>query len=59
MGHWWRVVKSVLASAFGVQSQQNYSHDFQQSSFLPFLIVGVIFVAVFVLTLVLIVRSVT
>ncbi len=32
----WQVMKSVAASAFGVQSQKNYQQDFQQSSFLPF-----------------------
>jgi hypothetical protein len=40
----WQVVKSVAASVFGVQSDANYKNDFEQSSFVPFAIVGVIFV---------------
>ena len=37
---------------FGVQSEQNRHFDFQQTSFLPYLIVGVLFVALFVLGLI-------
>ena len=48
----WQVIKSVAASAFGVQSQKNYQQDFQQTSFLPFLIVGITFVVLFVMGLV-------
>ena len=40
----WHVVKSVAASVLGVQSDANYKSDFEQSSFVPYAIVGVIFV---------------
>lgn len=43
---------------FGVQSHQNYQHDFQQKSFVPFLLVGLIFVVGLVLGLVLLVKLV-
>ncbi|MDF2178673.1 DUF2970 domain-containing protein [Aliiglaciecola sp. CAU 1673] len=54
---WWQVIQSVLASAFGVQSKQKHSADFSANhSFIPYLITGVIFVALFVLSLLLFVR---
>ncbi|WP_299075149.1 DUF2970 domain-containing protein [uncultured Paraglaciecola sp.] len=40
----WNVFKSVAASALGVQSDANYKEDFEQPSFVPFAVVGVIFV---------------
>ena len=52
------IVKSVAASAFGVQSAANRERDFQQQSVVPYIIVGVIFVALFVLTLVFIVSQI-
>lgn len=54
----WQTVKSVAAAVFGVQSEQNYQRDFKQNSFVPFLLVGIVFVAIFVLTLVTIVNFV-
>ncbi|WP_425542583.1 DUF2970 domain-containing protein [Aliiglaciecola litoralis] len=54
----WNVFKSVAASVFGVQSQQNYQHDFQQKSFVPYLIVGIIFVVGLVVSLVVLVKLV-
>ena len=36
----------------GVQSEKNRQLDFEQASFLPYAIVGVLFVVVFVLSLV-------
>lgn len=50
------VVLSVLASAFGVQSHKNYERDFQQTSPLVYIAVGVVFVAIFVTLLVILVR---
>ena len=47
-----QIIKSVVASMFGVQSEQNREFDFQQRSFLPYLIVAISFVAFFVLSLV-------
>lgn len=39
------IVMSVLASAFGVQSQQNYQRDFSQGNLVVYLVIGVVFVA--------------
>ena len=44
----WQVIKSVAASAIGVQSSKNYEQDFATSNPLPFIIVGVIFVICFI-----------
>lgn len=47
-----QVIKSVLASFFGVQTQSNYHKDFTQAtSILPFIIVGVIMVILLVLSI--------
>ncbi|USH02663.1 DUF2970 domain-containing protein [Grimontia kaedaensis] len=53
------VVKSVFAAMFGVQSDKNRQRDFQQSSMVPYIIVGFVFVAVFVLGLVGLVSLIT
>lgn len=50
-----QVVSSVLAGAIGVQSRANRERDFSQTSFLPFIIGGVIFTVAFVGGLVLLV----
>ncbi|WP_026376904.1 DUF2970 domain-containing protein [Aestuariibacter salexigens] len=52
---WKDVLKSVAASAFGVQSYRNYQQDFAQTSVAPFVIVGVLFVIVLVVGLTLLV----
>lgn len=52
------VVRSVLASAFGVQSQKNYQRDFTQASAVRYLIVGVVFVLVFIAGLLLLVNAI-
>ena len=54
----WDVFKSVAASVFGVQSSTNRERDFQQQSFVPYLVVGVVFVVALVVSLVLIVSAV-
>ncbi|QHJ11687.1 hypothetical protein FX988_01922 [Paraglaciecola mesophila] len=54
----WDVFKSVAASVFGVQSSANRERDFQQQSFVPYLVVGVVFVVALVMSLVLIVSAV-
>ncbi|GAC17517.1 DUF2970 domain-containing protein [Paraglaciecola arctica] len=54
----WNVFKSVAASVLGVQSDANYKSDFQQSSFVPFAIVGVVFVLGLIGILILIVNLV-
>jgi hypothetical protein len=52
----WQVFKSVCASMIGVQSEQNRRTDFEQTSFVPYLVVGVLFVVVFVIGLITFVR---
>lgn len=54
----WDVFKSVAASVFGVQSSANRERDFQQKSFVPYVVVGVIFVIALVISLVLLVSIV-
>lgn len=45
-----QLTHSVLAAAFGVQSSKNRKRDFSQKSFTPFIIGGIVFTAVFVIT---------
>lgn len=45
VGDFWSVFKSVAASMFGVQSEHNRQIDFQKKSILPFILIGVLFVA--------------
>ena len=51
-----RVIMSTIAAFVGVQSEKNRAHDFQQSSILPFLIVGIVLATLFIGGLVLIAR---
>lgn len=53
------IVMSVLASAFGVQSQQNYQRDFSQGNLVVYLVIGVVFVALFVAALAMLVLFIT
>ncbi|WP_394212504.1 DUF2970 domain-containing protein [Enterovibrio calviensis] len=48
----WEVVKSVFAAMLGVQSDKNRQRDFKQSSMLPYILVGVVFVVLFVMGLI-------
>lgn len=48
----WQVTKSVLAGAIGVQSDKNRENDFQSQSIWPFVIGGVVFTLLFVVTLI-------
>ena len=48
----WDVMKSVAASFLGVQSAKNRERDFQQTSVLPYIIVGVIFVILLILAII-------
>jgi len=54
----WKVFKSVAASVLGVQSHANYKDDFEQPSFVPFVIVGILFVLGLIGILVLIINLV-
>lgn len=51
----WHYVKTSLAAAVGVQSTQNRELDFSQSSIIPYIITGVVFTALFVMTLIFVV----
>jgi hypothetical protein len=50
------VIKSVLASFFGVQSNKNRERDFQQGSPAQFIIVGLILTILFIVGMILIVK---
>jgi len=54
-----QIVMSVLASAFGVQSQANYKRDFSQTTVLPFIVVGVVLVVLLIISLVVLVSFLT
>lgn len=47
-----QVTFSVLAAALGVQSEENRQRDFQQKSPLPYILGGLIFTVLFVLTII-------
>jgi len=47
---------SVLGAAFGVQSNERREKDFQDASYKRLIVGGIVFTALFVATLVLIVR---
>lgn len=51
-----KVFQSVLAGALGVQSSKRHEEDFDSQSPWPYIVVGVLFTAGFVGTLILIVR---
>ncbi|MBL6986178.1 MAG: DUF2970 domain-containing protein [Gammaproteobacteria bacterium] len=53
-----QVIKSVLAAAIGVQSNDNRQKDFEQGSFSTYLIVGLIFTVLFVCGIVFLVSTV-
>ncbi|MDD1782126.1 DUF2970 domain-containing protein [Enterovibrio sp. ZSDZ35] len=53
------IVKSVFAAMFGVQSDKNRQRDFQQASMVPYIVVGVVFVILFVLGLIGVVSLIT
>ncbi|KXF82787.1 DUF2970 domain-containing protein [Enterovibrio coralii] len=53
------IIKSVFAAMFGVQSDKNRVRDFQQASMVPYIVVGVVFVIVFVLGLIGVVSLIT
>lgn len=54
----WQTMSSVIAASFGVQSQKNKERDFEKGSIKGFVAAALIFTAIFVLTLVVIVRLV-
>lgn len=53
-----QIIQSTLAAAFGVQSQKARERDFTHGRPLPYIIAGVVFTIVFIITLVVIVNIV-
>lgn len=53
-----QLVKSIVGAAFGVQSESTRQRDFQQGSPMPYIIGGLVFSVIFVVTIMLIVRMV-
>ena len=54
----WQVLLSTLAAFIGVQTEQNRVRDFQTSSPIPYIIMGILLAVIFVLALVFIVNQV-
>lgn len=54
----WEMLKSVLSAALGVQSGKNHNRDFSRGKPSHFIILGVLFTAVFVLVIFAIVKLV-
>lgn len=52
------VLQSVAAAAFGVQSEKKRSEDFQRGKPADFILYGVIFTVIFVVTLIVIVSNI-
>lgn len=50
------VIKSVLASFFGVQSDKNRRRDFQQGSPAQFILVGLVLTIIFIVGMIVIVK---
>lgn len=47
-----QIMLSVIAAAFGVQTGKNYERDFTSGSPLPYIVGGIVFTVLFVLTIV-------
>lgn len=54
----WKTLLSVMQASFGVQSSANKERDFANGSVKGFIVAALVFTALFILTLVLVVRSV-
>ncbi len=54
----WEVILSTFAAAFGVQNKKNLEKDFKHGSIKAYIIAGLIFTTLFVLTLIFIVKLV-
>ena len=52
------IIKSVFSAAFGVQSASNQERDFTQGNYRHFIIGGIVFTVLFVLTLIVVVNLV-
>ncbi|HEY9037193.1 MAG TPA: DUF2970 domain-containing protein [Pseudomonadales bacterium] len=54
----WQIISSILAAAIGVQSSKNRERDFTQGKTKHFIVGGIIFTILFIVTIVTIVRTV-
>ena len=54
----WSIVLSVIQASFGVQSKKNRQRDFASGSIKAFIVAALLFTALFVLVLVLVVKTV-
>lgn len=54
----WQVLASVLASFLGVQSNRNRERDFQHGKPSQYIVIGLVFVILFVLAIVAVVQLV-
>ncbi|MEX1031960.1 MAG: DUF2970 domain-containing protein [Cellvibrionaceae bacterium] len=54
----WQIVWSTLAAAFGVQSSKAHQRDAGQRSVAPYIVAGITFTALFIATVILIVKLV-
>ena len=55
---WWGILLSTLAAAIGVQSNKNRERDFKHGNIKIFIIAGIIFTTIFVVTLVILVKQI-
>jgi hypothetical protein len=53
-----QMIGSVLAAAFGVQSSKNRERDFKHGKAIHFIVAGIVFVALFILAIVGVVKLV-
>lgn len=53
-----QIFLSVIAALFGVQTEQARVRDFSQKSPLPYIVVGIVLIVLFVLGIVFLVRTV-
>ncbi|GAA4357944.1 DUF2970 domain-containing protein [Kangiella marina] len=53
----WSTVQSVLGAMFGVQSEEQRHKDFEKGSAVQFIVGGIIFVILFILTILYFVNS--
>lgn len=54
----WSTVQSVLGAMFGVQSEEQREKDFEKGSAVQFIVGGIIFVVVFIVTILYFVNSI-
>lgn len=51
-----KVIQSILAGAFGVQSDRRREEDFSSGSPVTYIVAGIVFVLIFVVTIALVVQ---